>query len=93
MPAAASGPDCAIIDCQMPGLSGVEVLERLKRYGIHLPVAMFAASDDAELRRACSTVGARSFLLKPAVGAALLTAIRSMIEQSGKKGIADRDRG
>lgn len=75
-------PDCAIIDCQMPGLSGVEVLERLRRCGIQLPVAMFAASDDAELRRACSTLGAQSFLLKPADGAALLIAIRSMTRSS-----------
>ncbi len=75
-------PDCAVIDCQMPGLSGVEVLERLKGCGIHLPVAMFAANDDAELRCACKTLGAQFFLLKPADGAALLNAIRSMVEQS-----------
>jgi FixJ family two-component response regulator len=75
-------PDCAIIDCQMPGLSGVEVLERLRRSGIQLPVAMFAASDDAELRCACTTLGAQSFLLKPADGAALLSAIRWMVRKS-----------
>ena len=71
--------DCAFIDCQMPGLSGVEVLEHLRRNGVGMPVAMLAAIDDAEVRRACSALGMRFFLLKPADGAALLNAIEQMV--------------
>lgn len=71
--------DCAFIDCQMPGLSGVEVLEHLRRSGMALPVAMLAAIDDAEVRKACAALGTRFFLLKPADGTALLNAIESMV--------------
>ena len=79
-------PDCAIIDCQMPGLSGVEVLEHLKSFDIHLPVSMFAATDDAEVRHACAMLGAQSFVLKPADGEALLTAIKAMLERPAAEG-------
>lgn len=75
--------DCAFIDSQMPGLSGVEVIEQLRRRGIGLPVAMLAAIDDAELRRACSALGTQFFLVKPADGAALLNAIESMVNVGG----------
>jgi FixJ family two-component response regulator len=72
-------PDCAFIDWQMPGLSGIEVLEHLRVRGIGVPVAVLAAIDDAEVRQTCSALGTRFFLLKPADGAALVNAIESMV--------------
>lgn len=74
--------DCAFIDWQMPGLSGVEVLEHLRRRGIGMPVAMLAAIDDPEVRKTCKALGTRFFLLKPADGTALLNAIESMMSSA-----------
>jgi FixJ family two-component response regulator len=71
--------DCAFIDCQMPGMSGIEVVEQLRRSGIGMPVSMLAAIDDAEVRKQCTALGTCFFLLKPADGAALLNAIESMV--------------
>lgn len=71
--------DCAFIDCQMPGLSGVEVVEQLRRSGIGMPVSMLAAIDDPEVRKQCTALGTCFFLLKPADGTALLNAIETMV--------------
>jgi len=73
-------PDCAVIDCQMPGLSGIDVLECLNVAGRGMPVIMFAATDDAEVRRTCKVLGARSLLIKPADGAAVLAAIAGALD-------------
>jgi FixJ family two-component response regulator len=70
--------DCAFIDCQMPGLTGIEVLEQLRCNGISIPVAMLAAIDDADVRKQCTALGTCFFLLKPADGTELLNAIESM---------------
>jgi FixJ family two-component response regulator len=71
-------PDCAVIDVQMPVLSGVEVLERLKANNFDFPVIVLAATDDGDVRLKCQSLGVRCFLLKPVEGHMLLTAIDSV---------------
>jgi FixJ family two-component response regulator len=80
--------DCAFIDWQMPGLSGVEVITQLRRRGIDMPVTMLAAIDDAEVRRTCTALGTHCFLVKPADGVALLNAIESMASSASRTGDA-----
>ncbi|MGH8867043.1 MAG: response regulator [Actinomycetes bacterium] len=67
-------PDCVILDVMMPGLSGHDVLARVRETdgGAFLPVVMLtAAADDAQAWRAW-TGGVDYFVEKPFDAAQLL---------------------
>jgi CheY-like chemotaxis protein len=55
-------PACALIDVQMPGLTGTEVCERVVESGIGIPLIMMSANDDPEVRAMCLAIGAACFL-------------------------------
>jgi len=60
-------PDCVVLDVMMPGLSGHEVLARVRQAdgGADLPVVMLtAAADEAQAWQACNG-GVDYFLAKP----------------------------
>ena len=42
-------PDCVLLDMNMPGIDGIEVLKRLKRSWPDIPVIMMTAYGDSEL--------------------------------------------
>ena len=42
--------DCAIIDIGLPGVSGLEMEERMRRGGRHIPVVFITAHDDLARR-------------------------------------------
>ncbi len=42
--------DCAIVDIGLPGVSGLEVEERMRRGGRHIPVVFITAHDDLARR-------------------------------------------
>jgi FixJ family two-component response regulator len=74
-------PDCVVLDLQMSGLTGIDVLERLGRSGNRPPVVMITANDDPDVRRQCIALGIEAFLLKPVNGEYLLQVIGSLIER------------
>lgn len=63
-----SNPDdtnCLILDIQMKGLSGVELLERLIAQGRRTPVIFVTAFPDERVRNHVLDAGAVGFLRKP----------------------------
>lgn len=52
-------------DINMPGMSGIELLQRVKAARPGLPVVMITAYDDTERRRAARDLGAAHYLTKP----------------------------
>ncbi len=70
-------PDCLIVDVQMPGMTGLELLEALSQSGISIPSVVITAHGDAELRNRCLAAGAAAYLPKPFDGAILLASINS----------------
>ncbi|HUF86927.1 MAG TPA: response regulator [Thermohalobaculum sp.] len=66
---------CLLLDVNMPGMSGLELLERLAAEGAGTPVVLLTASRDERLRQRARALGARGFLTKPVTGAVLLAAI------------------
>ncbi|MFA9216549.1 MAG: response regulator transcription factor [Sphingomonadaceae bacterium] len=57
--------DCVISDLQMPGMTGLELLEQLRRQGSALPLVMMTAYPEEALRRRALQGGATCFLSKP----------------------------
>ena len=68
-------PDCLVLDLQMPGMSGVEVLSALKSAGARLPSIVITAHDEPGSREQCLREGAVAYLLKPVDDQVLLEAI------------------
>jgi adenylate cyclase len=60
-------PDVALLDIVMPGLDGIEVLERMKADVDlrHIPVIMISGVDDTDSIVRCLESGAEDFLPKP----------------------------
>lgn len=56
---------CVITDLQMPGMSGIELLEQLRRDGNRLPLILMTAFPEAVLRKRALQGGASCFLSKP----------------------------
>lgn len=74
-------PDVILLDIQMPGLSGFEVLDRLRRddHLARVPViavTAFAARGD---QRRVNAHGFDGYLAKPIVGDALIDAVRAVL--------------
>jgi FixJ family two-component response regulator len=57
--------DCAILDVQMPGMTGLEVQSWLAREGKPLPIIFITAHDEVGVRERALAAGAVGFLRKP----------------------------
>ena len=56
---------CLITDVQMPGLTGVELQDRLIAEGLRIPIIFMTAYSDENIRARAMRVGAVGYLLKP----------------------------
>jgi FixJ family two-component response regulator len=73
-------PDCLVLDLHMPGLSGLEVLQRLSSAGVTLPTIVITAYDEPDAQMKCSAFGASAYLRKPLDDKMLLATIASALE-------------
>lgn len=74
--------DCLITDVRMPGMSGLELQERLNAANASIPIVFISAHEDADVRTRGLRAGAVDFLQKPFSEDSLLGAITSCLDQS-----------
>ncbi len=74
-----TGFSCLIVDVAMPGLSGLELQDRLSADGCPLPIIFITALDDAHVQTRALAAGASGFLSKPFDDEELLAAIRTAL--------------
>ena len=89
--ARAGGFDLVLLDMMMPGLSGFEVLSRLKSGEAtrEIPVIMISALDEIDSTARCIEAGAEDYLPKPFNPVLLRARINASLE---KKQLRDRER-
>ncbi len=75
------GPDVVLLDIQLPGLSGVQLLEWLRREAELAQVIMSTGVRDLETVRYCLREGAFDYLLKPFDGEELEGTVRKALER------------
>jgi FixJ family two-component response regulator len=71
---------CLILDIAMPGMSGPELHQELKRRGEEIPVIFITGQKDERIRARVFEQGAAGFLLKPFSDVALLAAIKTALQ-------------
>ncbi|PPQ17295.1 DNA-binding response regulator [Bradyrhizobium sp. AC87j1] len=77
----ASGPvDCIVSDIRMPGMSGLELVSKVKANRVNCPVVLITGHGDVSLAVEAMKAGAVDFIDKPFVEDVLLRAINSALE-------------
>jgi FixJ family two-component response regulator len=66
---------CLLLDARLPGISGVEFQERLRKSGMKIPVIFMTAHGDIPMVRKVMKAGAVEFLTKPFQKEELLRAV------------------
>jgi FixJ family two-component response regulator len=73
---------CVIADVQMPGMSGVQLQERLRAQGYRVPFIFFTAFPDEEIRARALAAGAICYLTKPFEGNRIVECLRTASKTS-----------
>ena len=78
----ASAPDCVILDIHLGGMSGLELLSRLRELGHDLPVLIVTAHDDAQSREEAARGGCTAYLRKPLDAKVLLEEVATAMKRA-----------
>jgi two-component system response regulator FixJ len=70
---------CIVSDFQLPGLSGLDLLEALRARGQVTPFIMVTAHDSVALRNDAKHRGVAAYLTKPFKGSDLMAAIEAAV--------------
>jgi len=74
-------PDLVLLDIQMPGMSGIDLLGRIKQEFRHLPVIMVSADSTFENATQALRKGAADFLGKPVKAESLLLSVEGVLHK------------
>jgi two-component system, LuxR family, response regulator FixJ len=80
---------CIITDVRMPGLSGIELLRRLRELQIKIPVIVVTGHGDVPLAVEAMKFGAADFFEKPFDSDSIVAAVRTALNNSERD--ADRE--
>jgi len=72
-------PDLILLDLQMPKMSGLQVLEKLRGQGIRVPVVLMTFHGSEEIAVEGFRLGARDYVIKPFTVQEMLTAIEGAL--------------
>jgi DNA-binding response OmpR family regulator len=77
-----SSPDLLILDWMLPGISGLEICQRLRQTGSMVPVIILTAKDETSDRVAGLDAGADDYVVKPFSVEELLARIRAHLRRT-----------
>lgn len=76
----AKTPDVALVDVHMPGMSGLELTERVQRSGLSTHIVILTVVQDAQFPRRLLQSGALGYLTKGCAADELLQAVRAVAQ-------------
>ena len=71
-------PLCLLLDMQLGGMSGLDLLRELRTDGSTIPVIVITASDNEEFPSEAEQLGCLAYLRKPFQGRALVALLRTL---------------
>ncbi len=72
---------CLVLDIRMPGMSGLDLQEKLTAFGAHIPVIIITGHGDVPITVRAMKSGAFEFLQKPFNDQVLLDTIQAALNQ------------
>lgn len=72
-------PDCLVVDLNLPAMSGLDLVERLRQRGVTAPAVAITANDEARVRDEVRRRGVQHFLAKPFLGSALVALLEQIV--------------
>ncbi|MDR0529113.1 MAG: response regulator transcription factor [Zoogloeaceae bacterium] len=81
--------DLAVIDLELPGIGGLELIRRLRLKRVALPILILTARDALEDRVRGLDIGADDYLVKPFLFPELLARVRALIRRSRAAACSD----
>ena len=82
------GTSCLIADVQMPGMTGLELHDRLVAAGLAIPTVLITAYPDERIRVRALRAGVVCYLVKPFAEEDFLDCIRSALNHTRPAGQA-----
>jgi two-component system nitrogen regulation response regulator NtrX len=74
--------DCVILDLEMPGVDGFEVLRRLKKKGVHVPVIVYTGTGDFDRCVQAIKLGASAFIDKSEPMERVVQEVENVLERA-----------
>lgn len=84
-------PDLILSDIQMPGLTGIELIEKIRENDMTTEVMFISGYSEFEYARAGMRLGCAEYLLKPIYSEDLLAALHKVRERLKKQAGADEE--
>ncbi|KAA0544135.1 response regulator [Bacillus sp. BGMRC 2118] len=74
-------PDLILMDIKMPGMNGLETIERISTTHPHIKFVMVTAYDSFDYARQAIKLGVKDFLLKPSKANEIVTTVAKVLTQ------------
>jgi len=78
------GPSCLVLDVRLPGMSGLEVQQKLNETGAYIPIVFITSHGDIPMTVKAMKSGAVEFLTKPFRDQDLIDAIHQALKSSAE---------
>ena len=75
-------PDLLLVDVSLPGMSGIELLQKLRSEGAEVPALVVTGHDNDQYRRGAAEAGARGFVMKQEDPDVLVASIREALDEA-----------
>ena len=82
-------PGCVVTDLRMPGLSGLDLVQRLKEIELAIPVIVITGHGDVSLAVEAMKAGVSDFIEKPFDDEIILSALRAALSRIEDQGELD----
>jgi len=79
------GPSCLVLDVRLPGMSGLEVQNKLNEAGIQIPIIFITGHGDIPMTVKAMKSGAVEFLTKPFRDQDLIDAIQQALKRESER--------
>jgi len=79
------GPSCLVLDVRLPGMSGLEVQNKLNEAGIQIPIIFITGHGDIPMTVKAMKSGAVEFLTKPFRDQDLIDAIQEALKRESER--------
>lgn len=73
-------PDVLLLDIQMPGKTGIEVMKEAKNAGLHPIIIVLSGYDEFQYAQQALRLGAKEYLLKPVRAKDILECLNNFVE-------------